>query len=106
VIARGLSPFARVPERLSIAPAGAATATKRRRAYFGPDHGWREVPVVGRSGLGAGAHRGPLILEHYDTTIVVPPDCRLEIDQRDNVVIQVGGARDRPEAPAPVAARS
>ena len=91
VIARGVSPFARVPARLTVAPAaGAATAAGRRRAYFGPEHGWREVPVVARRDLGRHGE-GPLIVEQYDSTIVVPPGCRVAVDDADNVIIDVGG---------------
>ena len=47
-----------------------------RRVYFGPRHGWITTPVVGRSALGADADAGPLIVEEYDSTTVVPPGWR------------------------------
>ena len=47
-----------------------------RRVYFGPRHGWITTPVVGRSALGAGTVAGPLIVEEYDSTTVVPPGWR------------------------------
>ena len=47
-----------------------------RRVYFGPRHGWLATPVVGRSALNSGAIRGPLIVEEYDSTTVVPPAWR------------------------------
>jgi len=91
VIARGVSPFARVPARLTVGPVGgAAPAAGRRGAYFGPEHGWREVPVVARRDLGV-RREGPLIVEQYDSTIVVPPGCRAVLDAGDNVIIDVGG---------------
>ena len=46
-----------------------------RDAYFGPEHGTVETPVCTRAGLLAGARRGPLIVEEFDSTCVVPPGC-------------------------------
>ncbi len=47
-----------------------------RRAYFGPQYGYFETPVVSRPAvLMAGELRnGPLLVDEYDTTVVVPPD--------------------------------
>jgi N-methylhydantoinase A len=61
----------------------------RRRAYFGPALGWLDTPVLSsRSGLVAGPVEGPLIVEEYDTTIVVPPGFRVRLENRDDVVIE------------------
>ena len=56
-----------------------------RKAYFG-DHGWLETPVVSRADL-ATARSGPLIVEEYDSTCVVPPGARAERDAAGNIVI-------------------
>lgn len=88
VITRGLSSFTRVPTRLSIESDGTEGAA-RRRAYFGPEHGWCDVSVLSRRALGT--VEGPLIVEQYDTTIVVPPGCRATVDDEDNVIVDVGG---------------
>jgi N-methylhydantoinase A len=88
VIARGLSAFSRVPARLSIESDG-VDRPARRRAYFGPEHGWRDVAVVSRRALGT--REGPLIVEQYDTTIVIPPGCRATVDGEDNVIVDAGG---------------
>jgi N-methylhydantoinase A len=42
-----------------------------REASFGDEP--VEVPVVSRSSLGARRERGPLLVDEYDTTVVVPP---------------------------------
>ena len=55
-------------------------------AYFGTKHGWLETPVLTRSALGAG-RAGPLIIEEYDTTCVVPPEWHAQRDDGGNVVI-------------------
>jgi N-methylhydantoinase A len=58
-----------------------------RRAYFGPEAGWVETPVMGRGALGAGAVAGPLIVEEYDSTTVVRPGWQAHTDDWNNIVI-------------------
>jgi N-methylhydantoinase A len=83
--ADGLGPFAAVPPRGSGgSPAGS------RPAYFGPAHGLLETPILGRADLDALARPGPLIVEEYDATCVVPPGCRAALDRSGNIVIEVG----------------
>ncbi|HEX2759470.1 MAG TPA: hydantoinase/oxoprolinase family protein, partial [Rhizomicrobium sp.] len=49
------------------------TASLDRPVYFG-ERGWMTTPVIRRSDLGETPRHGPLIVEEYDTTIIVPPD--------------------------------
>ena len=56
--------------------AEAARPAPDRRVYFGPGHGWLSTPVVDRPALRPGGSAGPLIVEEYDATTVVPPDWR------------------------------
>ena len=71
LVGSGLREGGGVPERVtSSRPEGAAQAA--RKAYFGAEHGWRDTPVLTRSDLGSG-RAGPLIVEEYDATCVVPP---------------------------------
>src|SRR3954449_11574724 len=74
-----------VPES-TLAPAGPATQTSRR-AYFG-GHGWLETPVISRGDL-SGGRAGPLIVEEYDATCLVPPGARAELDAAGNIVIEL-----------------
>jgi N-methylhydantoinase A len=75
---------------VSVAPAPAqSTAQAARKAYFG-DHGWLETPVLTREDLGSG-RAGPLIVEEYDSTCVVPPGARAETDAAGNIVITLAG---------------
>jgi len=46
---------------------------QQRRAYFGPEYGFLETPVLERGELAGGEYEGPLVVEEYDTTTVVPP---------------------------------
>ncbi len=64
-------------------------ASPARAAYFGSDHGWIETPVLRRSDL-ATARTGPLIVEEYDATCVVPPGARASLDSSGNIVIELG----------------
>jgi N-methylhydantoinase A len=57
-----------------------------RPAYFGDDHGWLDTPVVSRADLAAGRN-GPLIVEEYDSTCVIPPGAHAERDGGGNIVI-------------------
>jgi 5-oxoprolinase (ATP-hydrolysing)/N-methylhydantoinase A len=44
-----------------------------RVADFGPDHGAIEVSVLSRMEIGNQGVAGPLLIDEYDTTVVVPP---------------------------------
>ena len=65
---------------------------RRRAAFFGPDHGLVEVDVIGRAGLGDGSRAGPLIIEEYDATCVVPPNWTAALDGDGNIILTRGGA--------------
>jgi N-methylhydantoinase A len=71
---------------VSVAPGNTASAPLApRQAYFG-EHGWLDTPVLARSDL-HGVRAGPLIVEEYDSTCVVPPGARAEADAAGNIVI-------------------
>ena len=63
-----------------------------RRAYFGREHGVLDVPVVRRSDLSIVPSRGPLFVQEYDTTIVVPPEGRAAKDAGGSVLIELAPA--------------
>ena len=93
LIARGLSAESRVPETLSVAERGeSATGDRRgsREAYFGPAAGRVDTPVVDREAVGAEWIDGPVIVEEYDSTTVVPPGCRIRRIGWDTLTIDVG----------------
>ncbi|HSV80306.1 MAG TPA: hydantoinase/oxoprolinase family protein, partial [Ramlibacter sp.] len=62
-------------------------ARSTRSAYFGPAHGLLETPVVARAALRAGPLQGPLIVEEYDSTVVIPPGASAVADEHHNIVI-------------------
>jgi N-methylhydantoinase A len=82
VIARGIPDTPRLPPRM--APVANAVPTSRR-AWFSPA-GWVETKVVDRTAL-ASPLEGPLIVQEYDATCLVPPGARAVLDQFGNIAI-------------------
>ena len=61
---------------------------QKRRAYFGLAHGTLDVPVISRAALlDSPPREGPLIVEEYDATCVVPPGCAVTLDSLGNIDI-------------------
>ena len=56
--------------------------------FRSPESGWIETPVLRRSDIGDGK-AGPLIVEEYDATCVVPPGARASLDSAGNIVIDL-----------------
>ena len=88
VIARGLSEESRVPERLGLSSIKSQSSDSQRRVYFGPNSGWTDTPVIDRGDLDAKPGIGPLIIEEYDSTTVVPPGWRASADQWRNILLE------------------
>ena len=61
-----------------------------RAVYFGPALGSVDTPVIARAQLPAVRTAGPLIVEEYDATCVVPPDWLASLDATGNIVIETG----------------
>jgi N-methylhydantoinase A len=66
---------------------GIGSKPKIRSAYFGAHHGVLDTPVIARAALEALDRKGPLIIEEYDTTVVVPPGWSARRDARDNICL-------------------
>jgi N-methylhydantoinase A len=62
-----------------------------RRAYFGREFGLIDTPVIERRDLHANPRPGPMIVEEYEGTTVVPPHASAMRDAHDNIVITLGG---------------
>jgi N-methylhydantoinase A len=86
VVARGAAETPRVPERIAVTHRRAPTGV--RRAYFGTEHGWLDTPVLGRLDL-ATPRAGPLIVEEYDATCLVPPGAAAALDAAGNLWISL-----------------
>jgi N-methylhydantoinase A len=76
VIARGVPDRPRMPERV---PPVASPVPAERRAWF-PDMGWIATPVIDRFGLAEAPRRGPLLVQEYDATCLVPAGVTARVD--------------------------
>jgi N-methylhydantoinase A len=76
------------PRALQLAVTEAGAPLPPRLAYFGPETGWRETPVLRRADLST-PRAGPCIVEEYDATCVVPPDARAQLDRFGNLSIEL-----------------
>jgi N-methylhydantoinase A len=86
------------------APAGGSAETLRvssgrieaaelsRSAYFGPRHGRIATPVLGRAALESKPRPGPLIIEEYEGTTVVPPGAAASRDVLGNIHVVFAGS--------------
>ena len=63
------------------------TTAGSRKAYFGSEYGTIETAIVARSDIGSDSMKGPFIIEEYDSTVVVPPECVARVDEWNNLVI-------------------
>ncbi len=88
VVGQGLRDAASVPERVRPSRAEPAPPPPRP-ASFGPQRGWIETPVVRRSDISK-PRTGPLIIEEYDATCVIPPGAKAELDAGGNIIIALG----------------
>jgi N-methylhydantoinase A len=66
-------------------------AKEHREAVFGDEHGV-SAAVYERDDLRPGARiDGPAIIEQLDSTVIVPPGDRAEVDSFSNIIIRIGG---------------
>ena len=85
LIARGIPSAPRLPA--GIAPA-AAPVPARRPAWFAAA-GWVDTPVSDRAGLTGVPRQGPLIVQEYDATCLVPPGAAAALDGFGNIVMSL-----------------
>ena len=64
-----------------------------RKAYFGPEYGLMDTQVMERGELTETPRTGPLIVEEYEGTTVVPPHAMVSRDKLNNIVITFGEGR-------------
>ncbi len=103
VMARGLPDRPRLPQRI---PPARAAVPAVRRAWFpgsgpgvGPGTGWTDTPVVDRAGLSAAPRPGPLIVQEYDATCLVPVGMTAAVDGFGNIRLEAPPTP--PSAPPP-----
>jgi N-methylhydantoinase A len=89
VVGRGVPDTPRMPSKVYAAEHHEVPPPPPRRAYFGPELGWLEAPVLPRAAL-ATPRQGPCIVEEYDATCVVPPGATAALDGYGNIVMELG----------------
>jgi N-methylhydantoinase A len=82
VMARGTPDQPRLPDRIT---PFAQSVPASRSAWF-QDQGWVETPVTDRAGLRDGV-TGPLIVQEYDATCLVPRGMTARVDDFGNIRI-------------------
>ena len=85
VMARGVPDHPRLPGAI---PPARCDAPARRSAWF-PSIGWAEIPVMDRASLAGAERRGPLIIQEYDATCLVPEGAVAVVDGFGNVRVWV-----------------
>ena len=74
----------RPPALVEPAALSAAPSASSRRAYFGAQWGLVDTPIITRRSI-QGTQCGPLLIDEYDSTIVVPPGTQVRIDDYNNL---------------------
>jgi len=62
-------------------------AAADRDVYFGSELGSLETPVIPRAELSANPATGPLVIEEYDVTSIVPPGWQASVDRSQSIVL-------------------
>ncbi|MFN0304925.1 MAG: hydantoinase/oxoprolinase family protein [Burkholderiales bacterium] len=88
VIARASSGKSQVPASLALGD-DFPRAGGSRPVYFGPAFGALNTPICARGDLGAQWRAGPLLVEEFDSTTVVPPDGRARCVAWDTIEIEL-----------------
>ena len=89
IVGQGIPEKERIPKTLKPAP----TTSPRehvRKAYFGPVDGWRESRIIDRASITEGVE-GPVIIEEYDATCLIPPRATATLDDYGNIVMRLQG---------------
>ena len=87
-------PVKRVPLRTTnVGTKGMGTLIKgihgRRKAYWGKKYGFLDTPVLGLEQIRQSQKEGPILVDCYDTTIVVPPNCTIATGGWGNIIINI-----------------
>ncbi len=75
-----------IPSRLVFEQTGRQREATRE-IYFGPEHRLCKTPIIDRGALLTGPRSGPLVLEEYDATCLVPPGWTASLDAKGNVLL-------------------
>ena len=74
---------------MKIAPRAGGSGAASRAVSFARGEPAVPVPIVGRDALGSVPRPGPLIVEEFDATVVVPPDATVHCDAIGCIVVEI-----------------
>jgi N-methylhydantoinase A len=63
-----------------------------RKVNFARGEAPVETPIIARRDMSTQSRKGPLIVESYDTTVVVPPGVAARADATGNVILELEGS--------------
>ena len=89
VVAKGISKHSRIPQHLQFDSSALfeLSGDKTREVYFGSDLKYVATPIISRLNLDSKGSKGPLVIEEYDSTTVVPPRWSVSIDELQNIIM-------------------
>jgi N-methylhydantoinase A len=68
---------------------GRKVKQRSRPAFFGAPYGLIETPVVRAEEITSADLKGPVLIDTYDSTILVPPDARITRSPQNNLTIRL-----------------
>lgn len=92
VTGRGLRESRLDFKAMKIEPRTGAARAGHRSVFFSRGLPAVETAIVSRAAVGAAERSGPLIIEEFDATIVVPPDATISRDGTGNLVLKIEGS--------------
>jgi N-methylhydantoinase A len=70
---------------------GSVTTTTRpqinRKAFFG-EYGYMDTAIITRDQLTTHTYTGPMIIEDYDSTTIIPPNWSAKCDSQHNIIME------------------
>jgi len=90
VVATGVRPRRLDFRAVAVVDDPPGTAGRRRAVHFRRGAPALDTPVVAREVIAEAARPGPLVVEGYDSTVVVPPEATIRRDGLGNLVITRG----------------
>jgi N-methylhydantoinase A len=76
-------------KQLAIESRAGAPTTRSRGIHFARGAAVVDTEIVPRSALGVAPRRGPLVIEEFDSTTVVPPDASVHRDPMGNIILDL-----------------
>ena len=89
LIGRGLREQRLDFKHMRIEARAGAPAARSRRIFFARGAAAIDTQVVPRSAVTASPRRGPLVIEEFDATLVVPPYASVSRDAMGNIVLEL-----------------